>query len=246
MATRPRKLASITPIAPAPAPFVANPAQLIHCAMADGKIATEMFRVPAAHLKCLMGAMAKVDVRFYLNGIYLDLDVQEPMLVATNGHVMARCPAIIDVDAHRPALRQFTEERQAETLDGGRCKWVAPEQLIFRPEKLPPPGDDVVLAFDLRLGRFWDVKGQGAKRERHIEAMEDGIYPAWRRVCTHVPSAFKEAKVAREISFSVGQLYDIWKGPVMIETPEDMGGYRVTLGSPTVRDVKVTLMPCRV
>jgi hypothetical protein len=244
MATRARKLASVTPIT-APAPFVANPAALIHRPMADGKIATEMFRVPAAHLKCLMGAMAKGDTRFYLNGIYLDLDEQTPMLVATNGSVMARCPAIIDVDAHRPALRQFVSERQNETLDNGKCKWVAADQFIFRPEKLPPPGDDVVLAFDLRLGRFWDVTGYGAKRERHIEAMEDGVFVAWRRVDAHWPGNFKEAKSAREITFSLDLLSDIWKGPVMIEAPDQMGGYRVTLGSPTVRDVKVTLMPCR-
>jgi hypothetical protein len=44
----------------------------------------------------------------------------------------------------------------------------------------------------------------------------------------------------------MGLLHDIWKGPVLIEEQEDGGGYRVTLGSPTVRDVKVTLMPCKV
>jgi len=41
---------------------------------------------------------AKNDVRFYLNDPYLDMRGKKPMLVATNGHLLAAAPVVVSGD----------------------------------------------------------------------------------------------------------------------------------------------------
>jgi hypothetical protein len=225
-----------------------KPTSSIYHYMTDGKLVTEMFRVSGLHLTMLIGAMAVRDVRSYLNGIYLDLEGDEPCLVATNGHIMATCPVFLDREIHMPEILQFIAERRAEKSATGHPRYRTPGSLIFRPQKAPH-GKSAEVSVDLRAMRMWDASQTDARYERYIEALEDGVFPAWRKVHLGLdgdPGREKDGKNSlTTIGIDLSILTKVWGGPVRIDILGDKCGYLVTPVPPQASGVSMTVMPCR-
>ena len=107
-------------------------------------------------------AAATSEARFYLNGVYVEIEPNAVTYVATDGHIVA---------AYRD---EGTMDGKANTLRGtfiiprDVCKSLKPK---FKADPLR----------ELRL-----VGGEGATAEYRIESnlfrMVDGCFPAWRRV----------------------------------------------------------------
>jgi hypothetical protein len=226
---------------------VSNKHRITHT-LTDGKTVTEMFRVSALHLTCLMGAMAKGDVRSYINGIYLDTDGAQAQLVATNGHIMATCPAFVDPEIHTPELLKFIAERASEKSSIGKPRYTDPGSLVFRPEKAPNQKSGQV-SVDLREMRIWDAEHHDKRFERYIEALEDGVYPDWRRVHLGVdgsPGLKKDGTNSLEtIGMDLLTLSKVWCAPVRIDIMAGKCGFLITPTDPRASDVSITLMPCR-
>jgi hypothetical protein len=209
-----------------------------------------MFKVSALHLTCLMGAMAKDkdDARYYLKGIYLDME--RSMLVATNGHIMATCPVYLDRDAHWPELIAFIKERAEKKTEFGARWWNHPAELIFRPEKAPSTRSQLV-SVDLRTMRIWDSLNKGKAFERYIEAMEDGQFPAWKRVhLWEVDYPASPASIKPDTSDGIGLdvsiLSKVWNGPVKLATIPGHTGFLIRPMAVDAQDVQITLMPTRI
>lgn len=229
-------------------PFV-DPRHLRQQVLKDAVLATEHFIVEAAHLRAVMGAMAVKDVRYYLNGLYLDIEAQR--LVATNGHVMAHCPAWIDREIHRPLIDRLIWERgrPGPTRKQGMSR---PDQIIFRPEKAVPPSWGDLLSVDLSLGRIWR-RDKPMSGDLRIAAFEDGLYPAWQRVVCDGQDFTHEQRTETRIGINPSLLARIWDGPVEIRMRSSHENVAVRLmrnpdsKSPQtdMSDVRVTLMPVR-
>lgn len=233
----------------------------------DGTIATQMFCVSAAHLRAMQGAHAYDDVRNYLQGIYLDLEQDRDginWLVATNGNVMARCPAdLVDL----VEINKFIAERKEAKGQDGKTKFHNPESLIFRLDKRLPVNalNMGLLGVDLRTRRVWEItdgvsRSKKRPNEWFIDAMEDGGYPPWRRVCAHNGN-FKPAKESFPgyIGLNLDIIAKIHLGVCKIEPQEQtyttMGKREIPIDGPVkitfsndlrLTQVLVTLMPCRV
>lgn len=233
----------------------------------DGTIATLMLTVSAAHLRAMQGAHAVDDTRNYLNGIYLDLSEDPAQLVATDGHIMARCPVIY---VNRDAIIEFIAERKQVKNADGKAKHSDPDQLVFRLDKrIPQPiaAKVELIGIDLRTRRAWVMQDQNGvgrvkpkPQEWFIAALEDGKYPDWRRVDTHYAGySFKTARgdFPGFIGIDLRILGRVHEGVTKIEpSAQDVRTYsgrqvvsdgpcRITFIAVSVCDVLVTLMPCR-
>lgn len=61
------------------------------------------FSIPVNTVKALLSAAGKQDIRYYLNGICLDIRSTDSVAVATNGHILLALP-IVPVDDDSPRL----------------------------------------------------------------------------------------------------------------------------------------------
>lgn len=70
------------------------------------------FSIPVNTVKALLSAAGKQDIRYYLNGICLDVRSSDSVAVATNGHILLALP-IVPVDDDSPRLvGQFIVPRE--------------------------------------------------------------------------------------------------------------------------------------
>lgn len=233
----------------------------------DGTIATQMLVVSTAHLYAMQGAHAnQPEVRNYICGIYLDLSEDPAQLVATDGHIMARCPAMA---VNRNAIIEFIAERGQVKNAEGLTKHSNPDQLIFRLEKRIPQALSTrgeLIGIDLRTRRAWLVQDQSRvgrakpKPQEWFVTLEEGKYPEWRRVDTHYAGySFKTARgdFVGFVGLDLRILGRVHEGITKIEpSAQDVrtfsgrqvvsdGPVRITLIDVRVCDVLVTLMPCR-
>ena len=137
--------------------------------------ATERVRVAEASLKELIErtafAMAQQDVRYYLNGLLFDLRETSLRCVATDGHRLALCEAVLDAGAS--TKRQIIVPRKGVTelqrlLEGGEREL----ELEMGRSHLRVKRDDVTFTSKLIDGRFPDYEAVipiGADKEVRID-----------------------------------------------------------------------------
>src|SRR5688500_321732 len=137
--------------------------------------ATERVRVPEAALKELIErtafAMARQDVRYYLNGLRFALRESSLRCVATDGHRLALCEAALDEGAS--TKRQIIVPRKGVTelqrlLEGGEREL----ELEMGRSHLRVKRDDVTFTSKLIDGRFPDYEAVipiGADKEVRID-----------------------------------------------------------------------------
>lgn len=137
--------------------------------------ATERVSVPEAALKELIErtafAMAQQDVRYYLNGLLLDLREDTLRCVATDGHRLALCETPLEGGAR--SKRQIIVPRKGVTelqrlLEGGDREL----ELEVGRNHIRVKRDDVTFTSKLIDGRFPDYEAVipiGADREVRIE-----------------------------------------------------------------------------
>lgn len=136
---------------------------------------TDRVNVPEAALKELIErtafAMAQQDVRYYLNGLLLDLRGQTLRCVATDGHRLALCETTLEGEA--TAKRQIIVPRKGVTelqrlLEGGD-RMV---ELEIGRSHVRVKRDDVTFTSKLIDGRFPDYEAVipiGADREVKVD-----------------------------------------------------------------------------
>ena len=137
--------------------------------------ATERVNVPEAALKELIErtsfAMAQQDVRYYLNGLLFDLADQRLRCVATDGHRLALCEAVLEESVQ--SKRQIIVPRKGVTelqrlLEGGDRVL----ELEMGRNHIRVKRDDVTFTSKLIDGRFPDYEAVipiGADREVRID-----------------------------------------------------------------------------
>jgi DNA polymerase-3 subunit beta len=137
--------------------------------------ATERVNVAEAALKELIErtsfAMAQQDVRYYLNGLLFDLAEQRLRCVATDGHRLALCEAVLDESVQ--SKRQIIVPRKGVTelqrlLEGGDRVL----ELEMGRNHIRVKRDDVTFTSKLIDGRFPDYEAVipiGADREVRID-----------------------------------------------------------------------------
>lgn len=143
------------------------------------------FNVPAAAVKALTLFMAKADVRYYLNGVHVDLtEPGKPVLVATDGHRML----IIDItkfsDAKTvdPMVTGTLPTHPHVTIPAAAVAKLKPVKGMRRGDYLPYK---VTLHEPVAAGtttRFSLVTVEPGDGSQAVHKTVEGQYPDWRRV----------------------------------------------------------------
>ena len=118
--------------------------------------------LPAAVLARLLAkvsyAMAKQDVRYYLNGALIQRDAGVLRVVASDGHRLAVASAPID-------------------YDGLGSDWIIPRESIIELQKIVSTGGDVSLRVAANAVQF------NMAAVRFSSKLMEGRFPDWQRVC---------------------------------------------------------------
>lgn len=145
-------------------------------------------------IKALLLAAAKDDVRYYLNGVCIDIRAGDACAVATNGHILLAVPLALADDAGELVPGQYIIPRDA--LEGIKPthKSLPVTIEVLTPAPTPDPERPGVT---LRKSPTATVFAGGATA--HVQLV-DGQYPDWRRVVpltvSHEPGQYKADYIA--------------------------------------------------
>ncbi len=182
----------------------------------------ERIRVPEAALKELIErtafAMAQQDVRYYLNGLLLDLRENALRCVATDGHRLAMCEAPLPTGAQ--ARRQIIVPRKGvlelqRLLEGGERE----VELEIGRNHLRLHREDVTFTSKLIDGRFPDYDAVipiGADKEVRVD--REALRAALQRAAILSNEKYRGVKV----EVSPGQLRLIAHNPEQEEAQEEI------------------------
>lgn len=182
----------------------------------------ERVSVPEAALKELIErtafAMAQQDVRYYLNGLLLDLREDSLRCVATDGHRLALCEA--DVPAGAKSRKQIIVPRKGvmelqRLLEGGERS----VELEVGRNHLRLRREDVTFTSKLIDGRFPDYDAVipiGADKEVVVE--RDVLRAALQRAAILSNEKYRGVK----LEFSPGQVRIVAHNPEQEEAQEDI------------------------
>ena len=182
----------------------------------------ERVRVPEAALKELIErtsfAMAQQDVRYYLNGLLLDLRENALRCVATDGHRLAMCEAPLPAGAH--TRRQIIVPRKGvlelqRLLEGGDRE----VELEVGRNHLRVRREDVTFTSKLIDGRFPDYDAVipiGADKEVRVD--RDVLRAALQRAAILSNEKYRGVKV----EVSPGQILLVAHNPEQEEAQEEV------------------------
>jgi DNA polymerase III subunit beta len=126
------------------------------------------FTIPVDSIKALLVAAAKNDVRYYLNGICIDVRGTDAVAVATDGHMLLALPL--------------------ERAEGDESPLVSGHYIIARDAldklKAPVKGGHVTLSIDA-AAQSLTIIGWGSTTTTKLV---EGCFPDWRRVIPHTVS----------------------------------------------------------
>lgn len=200
-------------------------------------------------LRLAMAFMAKEDVRYYLNGIFLKIEEEKEdgssrvRIVATDGHRLAA--DILEIwpdDLAKPGWWTDLEAEKAEIIVG-----------FSKNEKLPRSCDWVEIELPSRSapGTLTCYKnGKGVQKVISINVV-DGTYPDWRRI---IPKEYGTTEV-RSMGIHPQYLTDIVTSlvglryhNVKIEFSEggNASSYVVTVSEHSGPDTSILIMPVTV
>jgi DNA polymerase-3 subunit beta len=194
------------------------------------------FEIPNDTIKALLLAAAKADVRYYLNGVCIDVRAADAVAVATNGHILLAVPLALADDAGELVPGQYILPREA--LEGIKPthKSLPVTIEVLTPAPTPDPDRPGVT---LRKSPTATVFAGGAVAHTPLV---DGRYPDWRRVVplevSYEPGQYKADYVA-----AFGKMHKLLGGkesPALAHNGEH-GAARVLLPA----DAVGVLMPMR-
>jgi DNA polymerase III sliding clamp (beta) subunit (PCNA family) len=142
------------------------------------------FAVPIQKLKAVNVFSSKEEVRYYLNGVYVDIDESVCTMVATDGH------RLIKIDHHD------------ESYEGDKFKGIIPRQIIDK-IKITRGMDDALIHVAESGKITIEYDGDSFSGE-----LVDGTYPDYTRVIPKVP---KNNKGAAQMGFNPKYLADFEK-----------------------------------
>ena len=145
------------------------------------------FEIANDTIKALLLAAAKEDVRYYLNGVCIDVRAGDACAVATNGHILLAVPLALADDAGELVPGQYIIPREA--LEGIKPTHKSLPVTIELLTPAPAPDPDRP-GGTLRKSPTATVFAGGAVAHTPLV---DGRYPDWRRV------------VPRSVSYEPGQ-----------------------------------------
>ena len=128
-------------------------------------------------LKAALTCAAKGDIRYYLNGVLVDVTAARTVLVATDGHVLLAVPLDPeDVTDAAPGLYILPREALESVKPCKAGRDALPYRLTITPARTEPdperPGVDVKHPPTFALAGVTTAAGPCV----------DGIFPDWRRV----------------------------------------------------------------
>lgn len=113
-----------------------------------------------AILKALLLVAPKQDIRYYLNGVLVDVRAQDVTLVSTNGYVLLAVPHLDDVEGDR--------------LIG---QWIIPREALEAVKPCKAGRSSLPIAIEIKAPDTIIVTGATTASTKPI----DGVYPDWRR-----------------------------------------------------------------
>ena len=118
------------------------------------------FSIKQSQLKALLTLSPKIDIRYYLCGIFVEYNATTTRLVVTDGHKLG-------------ILNHHSEDNQ------GAGSLIIPREVI---ENLPKAGkiDPLLIITKEEKQGYWKITGMGIQT---IFAQIEGTYPDYRRVC---------------------------------------------------------------
>lgn len=127
------------------------------------------FHVRQSALAAMVHLAADNDIRYYLNGVFVEFNDSLTRLVATQGHSLG--------------VYQIPALKVSDLPNSGRGSLIIPRELI---ERLPKNAKhDSLLTFNQsgdQNSLHWQVIVNGAEHEAINFSAIDGKYPEWRRV----------------------------------------------------------------
>ena len=182
----------------------------------------ERVSLPKATLKELLDrtafAMATQDVRYYLNGLLLDLREKVLRCVATDGHRLAL--AETDIDAGQPAARQIIIPRKGVVeLQGLFDTGEGNVDLEFGRNHLRVRQNDVIFTSKLIDGRFPDYEAVipiGADKE--VQLARDSLRGALQRAAILSNEKYRGVK----LDVSANKLRIVAHNPEQEEAVEEL------------------------
>jgi DNA polymerase-3 subunit beta len=131
---------------------------------------TVSIEIPRADLRAMLHCAAKDDVRYYMNGVTVEIGRNESRLVATDGHMLGVLR--LEVKSDLTETREFIIPR-AEIEAIKKAKRNEPELLAFTAD------------LEASDGGYWAQFNDDATTRRF--KLIDGKFPDWRRVVPAKP-----------------------------------------------------------
>ncbi len=183
--------------------------------------ATEHIRVPESALKELIDrtafAMAQQDVRYYLNGLLFDLRDASLRCVATDGHRLALCEAVLEQGGQKRQIivpRKGVQELQRLLEGGDRVLDLELGRSHIRVKR-----DDVTFTSKLIDGRFPDYEAVipiGA--DKQVKVDREALRAALQRAAILSNEKYRGVRV----EVSPGQMRIQTNNPEQEEAQEDV------------------------
>jgi len=119
------------------------------------------FSIKQSQLKAMLNLAAKQDIRYYLNGVFVEFNQQTTRLVATCGHKLG-------------VLNHSSEDNQ------GAGSLIIPREVIENLPKANKAFDPELIITSEDKEGFWKINAPGVQT---IFGQIDGKFPDYRRVC---------------------------------------------------------------
>ena len=142
------------------------------------------FSIPNDAIKALLLAAAKNDVRYYLNGVCLDVRAHDAVAVTTNGHILLAVPVALADDSPALVPGEYIIPRDALENIKPTHKALPVTIEIITPAPTPDPDRPGVT---IRKPATAAISAGGAVAHTPLV---DGRFPEWRRVVPRTVSYF--------------------------------------------------------
>ena len=141
-------------------------------------------------------SMAQQDVRYFLNGVLLEVDGQELVAVATDGHRLARTACSVEQVVE--PVQQVIVPRKA-VLEMGRFLSGLDEEITIEinPNHLRVSRSGAILTTKLIDGKFPDYRAvMGQKLSRHADAERQALYDVLARTAVLTNDKYRGVRLA--------------------------------------------------
>lgn len=193
-----------------------------------------------AILKALLLVVPKQDIRYYLEGVLVDVRAQDVTLVSTNGTVLLAVPHLDDVEGDR-LIGQWIIPREAleavKPCKAGRSSLPIAVEILPGAQTPDPERPGVTIGAPDTI----TITGATTTTTKPI----DGRYPDWRRVMPGSAS-LEVAQFDPALVATFGDVHSMLGGSEKIKPVVHHNGRGGALVSGLGRDALGVIMPYRV